>query len=141
MTYNQILTRLEEIQIANPFLKRFGAGDITQMDAIVPESILYPFMWVVPQNMEVSDHTISYNFRILIFDQDSTDDSHQREILSDTLQECQDVIRELRDIMEDVEVETPIQCLPFTERFVDYVAGWYFDIKITSVGPSSCDPY
>jgi hypothetical protein len=143
MTYNQILTRFEELQIANPFLKRFGAGDISQMDSILPESIEYPFMWVVPQNMEVGDHTITYRFRVLIFDQDSIDDSHQQEILSDTLRICQDIISNFRSLsQDDVQIDTPIQCIPFTERFVDYVAGWYFDINIIADSPSpDCDPY
>jgi hypothetical protein len=142
MTYNQILTTFEDIQIANPFLKRFGYGDITQMDAILPESIEYPYMWCVPQVMDIDDHTITYRFRVLIFDQDSTDDSHQREILSDTLRTCQDVINVFRSTTQDqVQVDTPIQCLPFTERFVDYVAGWYFDINIIATAPSECDPY
>jgi len=143
MTYNNILTRFEELQIANPFLKRFGSGDVTQIDATIPNSIDYPIMWCVPQNMEISDHTIKYSFRVLIFDQDSTDDSHQREILSDTLRICQDIISNFRSItQDDVEVDTPIQCLPFTERFVDYVVGWYFDINITAASPSpDCDPY
>lgn len=142
MTYNQILKRFEDIQIANPFLKRFGAGDITQMDAVLPESIEYPYMWIVPQNMEVADHTIKYRFRVLIFDQDSTDDSHQREILSDTLRTCQDVISVFKSLsQDDVEIDMPVQCIPFTERFVDYVAGWYFDINITATAPTDCNPY
>ena len=142
MTYNQILTTFEDIQVANPFLKRFGYGDVTQMDVILPESIEYPYMWVVPQTMDIDDHTITYKFRVLIFDQDSTDDSHQREILSDTLRTCQDVINVFRStVYYEVEVNTPIQCTPFTERFVDYVCGWYFDINIISTAPSECDPY
>jgi hypothetical protein len=142
MTYNNILTTFENIQIANPFLKRFGSGDVTQIDATIPNNVDYPFMWCVPQNMEISDHTIKYSFRVLIFDQDSTDDSHQREILSDTLRICQDVINVFRSTVQDeVEVDTPIQCLPFSERFVDYCVGWYFDINITATAPSECDPY
>ena len=118
MTYNQILTTFEDIQIANPFLKRFGYGDITQMDAILPESIEYPYMWCVPQVMDIDDHTITYRFRVLIFDQDSTDDSHQREILSDTLRTCQDVINVFRSTTQDeVQVDTPIQCLPLYTGF------------------------
>lgn len=142
MTYNNILTRFEELQIANPFLKRFGYGDVTQIDAIIPENIEYPFMWCIPQNMEIDDHTIKYTFRVLIFDQDSMDDSHQREILSDMLRVCQDIISNFRSTtQDDVEVDTPIQCLPFTERFVDYVSGWYFDINIIATAPSECNPY
>jgi len=44
-------------------------------------------------------------------------------------------------VQDEVEVDTPIQCIPFTERFVDYVAGWYFDINIIATAPSECDPY
>lgn len=158
ITYNNILKKFEIIAVGlngqggHSFIQRFGSGQITDIDAIVSNSALFPMLWIIPQSTTVEENTLSYTFRVMVFDIDSQDDSKQQEILSDTLRTLTDVIKVLRfgdayleqyDLANDIDeynLELPVECFPFSQRFVDYVSGWYADIKIiTEFDNSICD--
>ena len=63
-TYNQILKEIETIALANPFIKRFGSGEISDIETDGPNSELYPMCWVVPQQVEIGDNDMVYLLRI-----------------------------------------------------------------------------
>lgn len=139
-TYNQIIKEIETISLSNPFIKRFGAGEITDIETEGPTSGLYPILWVVPQQVEVGQNDLVYILRLLVFDIDDTDDTKQQEILSDTLRTLTDVIKSFRYFNDAYTLEGRPTCLPFTHRFVDYNTGWYADLRITTeFDNSECD--
>lgn len=141
-TYNQILKKLETISMSNPFVKRFGSGEIQQLDTDAPNETDYPYTWVVPQSVSIGENTLNYKFRVMVFDQDDTDDHNQQEILSDTLRTLIDIIKTFRyDNGQDYNLGAPIpEAFPFTHRIVDYVVGWYCDLEIeTELDNSPCD--
>jgi hypothetical protein len=139
-SYNQIITDLEQVAMANPFINRFGSGDISDIDSIIDNSQNFPICWVVPQTATVGTNTLNYMFRILVFDIDNTDDSHQQDILSDTLRTLIDIIKVYTNENTEVDIETDNVCTPFTERFTVYTCGWYTDITIiTNLDNSPCD--
>lgn len=131
-TYNQILKEIETIAMANPFIKRFGSGEISDIETDGPNSELYPMCWVVPQQVEIGDNDMVYLLRILVFDIDDTDDSKQQEILSDTLRTLQDIIKIFRNYNDAYALDGRPTCFPFTHRFVDYNTGWWSDMRITT---------
>ncbi len=140
LTYNQVIDKLEKIALANPFIKRFGAGEIEQIDTDGPTSPDYPICWVVPQQVEVGENDLIYVFRVLVFDIDDTDDSKQKDILSDTLRTLIDIIKEFRYDDTDYQLADRPICLPFSHRFVDYNTGWYADLRlITDMNNANCD--
>jgi hypothetical protein len=142
LTYNQIINKFEVIASNNPFIKRFGSGEITEIETEGPTSGDYPFLWIVPQQVEVGENDLVYVIRVLVFDIDDTDDSKQQQILSDTLRTLIDVIRVFRNSDPDYGVNDRPICLPFTHRFVDYNTGWYTDLRlITDMNNSPCDDY
>ena len=141
-TYNQILKKLETISLSNPFVKRFGSGEIQQLDVVAPNDTDYPYTWVVPQSVSIGENTLNYKFRVMVFDQDDTDDHNQQEILSDTLRTLIDIIKTFRyDNGQDYNLGAPLpEAFPFTHRIVDYVVGWYCDLEIeTELDNSPCD--
>ncbi len=142
-TYNQIVKKLETISLSNPFVKRFGTGEIQQLDTDSPTSTDFPMVWCVPQTVEIGENTLVYKFRVMVFDQDDTTDFHQQEILSDTLRTLIDIIKTFRmDTGTDYTLnDSPFpQATPFTHQLVDYVVGWYCDLDIiTDLDNSPCD--
>ena len=131
-TYNQIIKEIETIALANPFINRFGAGEISDIETDAPTSALYPICWVVPQQTEIGENDMIYTLRVLVFDIDDTDDSKQQEILSDTLQTLTDIIKKFRNYNDAYTLDGRPLCMPFTHRFVDYNTGWYTDLRITT---------
>jgi hypothetical protein len=139
-SYNQIITDLEQVAMANPFINRFGSGDISDIDSIIDNSQNFPICWVVPQTATVGTNTLNYMFRILVFDIDNTDDSHQQDILSDTLRTLIDIIKVYTNENTEVDIETDNVCTPFTERFSVYCVGWFCDITIiTNLDNNPCN--
>jgi hypothetical protein len=139
-SYNQIITDLEQVAMANPFINRFGSGDISDIDSIIDNSQNFPICWVVPQTATVGTNTLNYMFRILVFDIDNTDDSHQQDILSDTLRTLIDIIKVYTNENTEVDIETDNVCTPFTERFTEYCVGWFCDITIiTNLDNNPCN--
>jgi hypothetical protein len=139
-SYNQIITDLEQVAMANPFINRFGSGDVSDIDSIIDNSQNFPICWVVPQNATVGINTLNYMFRILVFDIDNTDDSHQQDILSDTLRTLIDVVKVYVNENTEVDIEQDNVCTPFTERFTEYCVGWFCDITIiTNLDNNPCN--
>lgn len=143
-TYNQIIQKLKDISMSNPFVKRFGAGEIQQLDTDSPNSTDFPMVWCVPQGVEIGQNTLNYRFRVMVFDIDAVSDAHQQEILSDTLRTLIDIIKVFRyDSGDDYTLsDNPLGATPFTHQLTEYVSGWYADLDIiTELDNSPCDPY
>lgn len=142
LTYKQIINKFEQIASNNPFINRYGSGEITEIEVSGPTSGDYPILWIVPQQVEVGENDLVYVVRVLVFDIDDTDDSKQEEILSDTLRTLIDVIRTFRNEDSDYQSSDRPICLPFTHRFVDYNTGWYTDLRlITDMNNNPCSDY
>lgn len=141
MTYNNIIKIFEDIAATNPFIKRFGSGEMNEIEVDGPTSQLYPLMWVTPQTVIINDNALEWTFRLMIFEVDDIDDSKQQLILSNCLQIFIDVIKTFQnEIDDDVTITTSTSVIPFTHRFVDYCTGWFADIKIiTNADNSPCD--
>ena len=140
-TYNNIIKLFEDIATANPFIKRFGSGEMNEIEVNSPTSQLYPLMWITPQLVDITENTLEYTFRLMIFEVDDIDDSKQQLILSNCLQILVDVIKTFKyQLDSDTNITSTQTAIPFTHRFVDYCTGWYADIKIiTDADNSPCN--
>lgn len=133
MTYNNIIDVFKDIAANDPFIKRFGSGEITEGALEASNSGLYPLLWVVPQSALMTENTLDYTFRVLVFEQDDTDDSKQQLILSNDLQIIIDIIKRFKyELDDDVSISGSQTLVPFSHRFVDYCTGWYSDMTITT---------
>lgn len=142
MTWNNIVMEFSNIANNNPFIKRFGSGEMVDIETDGPNSPLYPLLWVVPQFVNITEYSLEYTVRILVIEPDEEDDSKQQTILSDNLQIIIDVIKTFKyKVDKDYTiVDTDLICNPFAHRFVDYCVGWWCDIKIaTDLNNSECN--
>ena len=140
MNYNNIIKYFGDIATSHPFINRFGSGDISDIDSISDDYSLFPILWVVPQSVNIGENTLVYKFRFMVFDIDNTDDRHQQEILSDTLSTFLDVVKTFVNIDPEVDIEYDNEAIPFTERFTDYLVGWYGDLSIiTQLDNNPCN--
>lgn len=142
-TYNQIIGKLKTIALSNPFVSRFGSGEIEQLDTDSSESTAFPICWCVPQTVEIGENALNYKFRIMVMDIDDTSDDHQQEILSDTLMTLIDIVKSFRYAGgSDYSLLEPSYptATPFSHNLTDYVVGWFADITIETAMPNSpCD--
>lgn len=140
LSLNQVVNKFKIIGELHQFIKRFGCGQVTDIEAVLDNSGDFPMLWIIPQNIEVGDNDLTYVFRVMVFDLVNMDDVPEQEVLSDTARTLIDVINifkgdDLRvydtdGAYTDYTVSSQIELTPFTERFNDYVSGWYGDIRI-----------
>jgi hypothetical protein len=93
--------------------------------------VKYPFIFVVPQGISYDMGTTTYQLSIIFADILNTDYSNEKDCVSDmSLQSkrfISSIVRGLNgenpDMYENMDIEMPVQAIPFFERFGDHVAG------------------
>ena len=140
MTYNQIIDTFQSIANSHLQIHNFGDGLLEDINTIKENCGKFPVLWVIPQSAELGENGLNYKMRVLVFDIDETADTFRRNILSDTLQILNDVIKNFKNDSDDYYVGGVNTALPFTQNFADYVTGWYIDINIeTGIDNNPCD--
>jgi hypothetical protein len=132
ITFNQLIAKFEDLSNKHLQIKRFGTGPIEDVNTFSPSSGEFPVLWIVPQNARLSENTLTYIIRILVFDINETDDSHRDEILSDTLLILNDIFQQFKNDDDNYEVNADLFATPFNQKFVDYCTGWFADVEITT---------
>jgi hypothetical protein len=139
ITFNQLIEKFEDLSNQHLQIKRFGSGPIEDVNTFSPSSGEFPVLWIVPQNVRLSENILTYIVRVLVFDINETDDSIRNEILSDTLLILNDIFQQLKNDDDNYEVSADLIATPFNQRFVDYCTGWFADIEIiTDINNSLC---
>ena len=140
MTYNQIIDTFKDIANNHLQIHNFGDGVLEDINTIKYNGGQFPVLWVIPQSAELGENGLTYKMRVLVFDIDETADTFRRDILSDTLQILNDVIKNFKNDSDDYFVGGTNTAIPFTQNFADYVTGWYVDINIeTGIDNNPCD--
>jgi hypothetical protein len=93
--------------------------------------VKYPFVFVVPQGISYDMGTTTYQLSIIFADILNTDYSNEKDCVSDmSLQSkrfISSIVRGLNgenpDMYNNMDIEMPVQAIPFFERFGDHVAG------------------
>jgi hypothetical protein len=105
-------------------------------------------MYVVPENVELNENHIHYNFNIVIADQIEDDLSNQRDVMSDTLEIAQDVwtifwqsyTSQDGNFSNIIVGDWDASVEPFLERFTTVLGGWTLHIKMSApFDYNSCD--
>lgn len=129
MTYNQIITLFENIAEAHKQLFYFGHGEQWEVDGAIKPGIKYPALWVMPVDSQTRDSVKIRTFTLLVFAQVKKDKSNETEIISDTEQIIDDVLKIIRNESDDYNLVNEPQMFPFKEEFGDWCAGWRCDIQ------------
>jgi hypothetical protein len=134
----QVLYRIfEEIGFRHNQIQTTTIGDIFEIDLT---ETTYPLLHVSTATANFAQHTLTYNFQLIVMDLVSKDESNEKDVLSDTLETIGDVISLLKNQTAslanipnpetEVAISPSVSCEPFTERFDNEVSGWTASISI-----------
>lgn len=150
INYKQIITYLSSIAYHHEQINSFGIGDYHQLinNVETKQEPRYTRMYVVPENVELNENHIHYNFNIVIADQIEDDLSNQKDVMSDTLEIAQDVwtifwqsyTSQDGNFSNIIVGDWDASVEPFLERFQTVLGGWTLHIKMSApFDYNSCD--
>ena len=124
-------------------------GDIFEVDLV---ETTYPLFHVSTSTTNFAQHTITYNFQLIVMDLVSKDESNEDDVLSDTLETIGDIISIVKNqtgtfeliphFETEVGLSPSVACEPFTERFDNEVSGWTANISIeVAFDASQCENF
>ena len=144
MTYKDLITTFKTISLDNVFVNQFGYGQLTDInypsDKDAPD---YPYVFVNPVSVSISEKTSQVTFNLIVMDKryDTEDDT----LLGQS--ECIEIVNQILSrftLYLDyplIQINTPINVVPFKERFNDTVVGATATISITYNNPYNiCNP-
>lgn len=130
---------------SDPNLKGYGFGQIFNQNGQPKQEQVYPQMWVSPgQQQPIIGNqgmlTINRTFQILFFDIKLADGSNENQVISDCEEFAMRFIRWIMNANDEIDVvQSPI-ITPFTDKFLDDVAGVMVDFVIQFNGNNDeCD--
>lgn len=143
LTYNNLLTTLKDIQVRHRQINSFGTGENSEMGTT---ELIYPVLWVNPIsskliNSENGFNTFELTINIKVGDLVNKDLSNEDDILSDTLQIIQDVIKEIGShyyyINSKIKLPDDIDIDPFKGVSDEDLTGWESDLKFKGLANQS----
>jgi hypothetical protein len=134
---------LEQWANVDPNIKSYGWGQLYDNNGNAKAAQLYPAMWVNPVNSTYAGNIINRTYQILFYDipfQEEGGTTNQNSIISDMEEIAFRFVRFIKANADDADVfnilDAPV-ISPFTDRFLDDVAGVIIDVTIEFNGQSS----
>jgi hypothetical protein len=140
-TFRGFVKDLQKIYENHKQLNDFGFGYIEDVTIkhVKEGAVQYPYLFVIPSDTSVDEREITYSMTLIVMDrQVQGTDENLLEVLSDTNQILQDVIAQFKysntnldgDYSEVYDIQLPVTLQPFSDRFDDYVSGYFATITI-----------
>ena len=120
-----LLTVIKEISSLHPSINFVGDGDVFALNSIT--EIQYPAIWVDIDNMSTDLEDLKTTYKIYYIDRLLNDKENELEIQSDSAYILNDIIIKLSDYYS---FNTPVNIVPFKQKFTDSCAGGYMSIII-----------
>ena len=134
ITFNKLITKLNEFQKRHPQLNSFGFGNLIEFGKDVENTTpLYPLMFVVPQGITYQESLTQYSLQIFFADRLNDDNDGSVSIVSSMSQIARDLLGVLKlneDFMYLGDYNFPVTAAPFLERFNDVLAGVSLTLNI-----------
>ena len=145
ITFRNAVGFLETIADKHYMINSFHSGFMDEVDINKLGATDYVILYAEPGTATVDKGVMTYNFTIYVLDMinDEVGDApnNQRlgrlDTLSENLQILQDVINEFHKSLystswvdDEVVLELPISCEPFTARFDNLLSGWSASISM-----------
>lgn len=139
ITFRNALGFLETIADKHYMINSFHSGFLDEVDINKLGATDYVILYAEPGSATVDKGVMTYNFTIYVLDMinDEVGDAPNNErlgrvdTLSENLQIMQDVINEFHQnlystswVDDEVILNLPISCEPFTARFDNLLTGW-----------------
>ena len=139
VTLNQIVDKLRNFAVINPFVKDFGYGQVTDISTTRP--VQYPLIWTthtIDSSIEIQNRTVmpTINFLVLSLDRVNNEipgidenggaSTNQTDVMSDRLQVLQDLLIYIKQEMRDlgVGIEGNVAVTPIFDDLTDRTAGF-----------------
>ena len=145
ITFRNAVGFLETIADKHYMINSFHSGFMDEVDINKLGATDYVILYAEPGTATVDKGVMTYNFTIYVLDMinDEVGDAPNNErlgrldTLSENLQILQDVINEFHKSLystswvdDEVVLELPISCVPFTARFDNLLTGWSASISM-----------
>jgi hypothetical protein len=112
-------------------------------------TVEYPFLFVVPQSIQYEENTTTYQLSIIFADILNNDLSNEKDCVSDMSLESKRFLSYLKrgihtfpELYNNLDINFPVQAIPFFERFGDHVAGVAMDCNLIIFEDlNACDYY
>jgi hypothetical protein len=145
ITFRNAVGFLETIADKHTMIKSFHSGFMDEVDINKLGATDYVILYAEPGTATVDKGVMTYNFTIYVLDMinDEVGDAPNNErlgrldTLSENLQILQDVINEFHQnlystswVDDEVILDLPISCEPFTARFDNLLTGWSASISM-----------
>jgi hypothetical protein len=149
-TFHKVLDYLQYFQEQSPMLNTFGYGNLVDFGKNVSgSSVNYPFLFVVPQAIEYQENMTVYSVTMIFADILNWDLSNEKDCVSDMSWEAKRFLSYLKygqntlpTIYDNIDVNMPVQAIPFFERFGDHVAGVAMEVPLIVFDTlDACDYY
>lgn len=139
-TFNELKALFKNIRTKHKQLKSFGFGEEHEINGAKEEDRIYPKLWIIPVDSITREQTKERTFEFLCFDLVHKDEENEDEVLSDTEQILDDIIKILINESDDYSIIGEPQLFPFTEKYMDDVTGWRTLVTVeTKFNSNYCD--
>lgn len=126
MTYKDIINDLKDIIVDHLFVETYGYGNIS--DISVPdneEPPNYPYVFLNPQSISMGRTNFATTLNMIVMTQ--VNDSEDSELAGQDL--CVQIVQDILSVYTNttttplLDISTPVNMIPFKERFQDDVVG------------------
>jgi hypothetical protein len=138
--FNEVLKQWAQL---DPNIESYGWGQLYDQSGLPKVEQKYAAMWVQPTNSVYAGNVINRAYQILLYDipfQSESGPDNTNAIISDMEEIAFRLIRFIKQNADDADVfdilDAPV-ISPFTDRFLDDVAGVIIDLTIEFNGQSS----
>ena len=145
LSYKGVKIALEKWSQGDPNIKSFGFGPIFDANGKIKTEQVYPAMWVTPTNTSptITQNgmiTINRSYQILFYDTKLADNTNELQVQSDMEELCIRFIKWCMNANDpEINIITNPSWVPFSDKFLDDVAGQMMTITIELTGDMACD--
>lgn len=137
-TFHKLMDYLQLFQEQSPIMNTFGYGNLVDFGKNISGStVQYPFLFVVPQAIEYQDNMTVYNCTMIFADILNWDLSNELDCVSDMSLQARRFLSYVKlglhtfpELYDNIDINMPVQALPFFERFGDHVAGVAMEVPL-----------
>jgi len=137
-TFHKLMDYLQYFQEQSPIMNTFGYGNLVDFGKTISgQTVQYPFLFVVPQAIEYQDNMTVYNCTMIFADILNWDLSNELDCVSDMSLQARRFLSYVKlglhtfpELYENIDINMPVQALPFFERFGDHVAGVAMEVPL-----------
>lgn len=139
-TWNNIVKYFETIADEHFFIKGFGSGFSDDVEINLEKNENYQFLGIIPRQVAPKEQTNEITVGMFVCDLVKTDQRNEAEVLSDTLQTFNDILKIFRNEDLNISLKGEPTIEPFKEKYSDNVAGWMGDIVLqVNYASNYCD--